>query len=132
MAPPGAGKTNQHISKDTKRGALILPMTVLLHRSLTLGTNYSGDNLLAKDLSGARPEHTPRALTCQVRPSRTVDPRHFPGKNFADVVSLPNYEAQTYLISIFAVAPWMYSTERQSRRHILGGAERVPKRDGKS
>src|SRR5215475_16087504 len=78
----GAGITNQHIRKDTKRGALILPMTVLLHRSLTLGTNYSGDNLLAKDLSGARPEHTPRTLTCQVRPSKNCRSTAFSRREF--------------------------------------------------
>src|SRR5262245_63353093 len=78
----GAVMTNQHTSKNTEREALILPMIVLLHRSLTLGTNYSGDNLLAKDLSGARPEHTPRILTCQVRSSKNCRSTAFSRREF--------------------------------------------------
>src|SRR4029450_12806677 len=38
-AAAGAGITNQHASKDIKTEALILPITALLYRSLTLVPN---------------------------------------------------------------------------------------------
>src|SRR6267142_3234033 len=131
-AVAGAGVTKQHISKDTKKAPLILPMVALLHPSLTLFPNLYRCYLLPKDCREQDQNILRARLHAKYNRRRTADPRHFPGKNFADVISLPNDEAQTHLIFIFAVSPWMYGAERQSRSDILGGAERLPRRDGKS
>jgi hypothetical protein len=77
-----AGMTNEYISKDTKKEALILPMVALLHRSLTLVPNDIRDVCRLKIYREQDQNILPASPHAKYHHPRTVDPRHFSRREF--------------------------------------------------